>query len=192
MKSKLIVKEAMLLLERNMQVCWHFTNIEKLINIIEDNELKFSKSSMSRYEDKTSKGYKFFLSTSRTKNPDVNKHTLYDSKFSSGCYVRFEIDLQGFRTIPVVYSGYNDDEIKRGTGVSEYEERIVSNHIGSLSANDSRIVRIDVYIDKRKRTHGKIEWLNDCLKKIKESQVSKKVYIYNNKTDFIRQTNNTI
>ena len=224
MKSRLIIKEAMLLLERNHRIAWHFTDVESFFSILNAGKLKFSLTDNSENEDfenedfewseedddignhydvehNLSGGKAYYLSTSRTKNPDVNSFTKNRFKFTGLMYVRIEIDTSKFKSMPVNYQSQYDylDSKKHGF---EYEERIVSDNISHLSLKDDSIRRIDIYTNdldsfyemyseytKYSSTSANAKFLKRNLRK---AGILNKTFIYNNKTDFIRQTNNTI
>ena len=179
MKSKLIVNEAMLLLERNMQVGWHFTRFANLLQILKSGDLQLS---LSRYEGKDlSRGRKYYLSTSRTKDFEANSYT----KLWLGSKVRFEIDLRRFKTIPANHDWYTN----RPWGRSQYEERIISDTIDSIDIASRDIRAIDLFIDNPMSGIYKPEHYDNLVELIYNANVFDKVLFYDNRTDFINQKN---
>ena len=204
MNKKLVVERIMMLLERNMQVGWHFTGIRQFFKILDSGGiLRFSTSSPDAHEEDTwemelSKGRLYYLSTSRTKNPNSNAFVVDSLRFRSGAIVRFELDIASFKTIPVDYYSKNSS---RRNGGSEYEERIISNKINGINISDIKVKRIDILIndfDKFNKTYERVynvtnvDVLDSLKAKLDDIGISNKTYIYSSKTDFIRQTNNTI
>lgn len=200
MLDDLIIEKALLLLERNMQVGWHFTGIFDFFTILETGELRFSKlkNNNKKIEFKLSNGADYFLSTSRTKNPKLSTYVKDEEKFDMGAIVRFEIDLRNFKVVPIDYfAGANF----RARGMSEYEERIISSKVKSLELTDNRIKRIDILIKnsyeinyryKRKYNVDNINALKELNKQLNHLSISKKTYLYSDARSFLYQNDNTI
>lgn len=199
MKTKLIINEAMLLLEGNHRIAWHFTGLKEFFSILEDGILKFSKAKSGSRDKELSGKYDYFLSTSRTKDTLANNYSMFKSDLG----VRFELDISGFKTKPVNFhkpiSDKQETSTSRSMGESEYEERIFSLKENKIKLNDSRIVRIDILLDNLKlynRIFGyetSIESIAYFLKEDAEAMgILNKLFIYDKRSNFLMQNEKTI
>lgn len=180
-----------IILERLSSKLYHFTDIENLIDIIDDNwNFRLSKSS-NDYDDNIFSNKEYFISFTRQKDYRIGfPAAVFDSIMVR---IEFNGDLlnNNFEGRAIdYYNGskhryFNKKKIDKVQWENESEDRLFSNK-PIIEKINKYINRIDILIfDKEELEY----YLDDLITILRNCN---KVFIYKNGNDFIRQNNNII
>ena len=132
--------------EGGSSILYHFTNIDRLINILENNEMYLTPTISSSNEKKMSKDKYYFLSLTRTKSTSHG----YGTKFKNVNSVRIKFDgsklTSKYKIVPIDYWQYprTADLMKSNIG-DEMEDRLVSNK-DAIPSITNYIISIDIFV----------------------------------------------
>jgi len=132
--------------EGGSSVLYHFTNVSRLINILDNNEMYLTPTISSSNEKKMSKDKYYFLSLTRTKSTSHG----YGTRFQNVGSVRIKFDgvklTSKYKIVPIDYWQYprTPDLMKSNIG-DEMEDRLVSNN-SSLPNINKYIISIDILV----------------------------------------------
>lgn len=135
-----------LLSEGGSAILYHFTRLDKLINILTNNEIYLTPTISSSNEKKMSKDKFYFLSLTRTKSTSHG----YGTKFTNVNSVRIKFDgnklTSRYKIVPIDYWQYprTPDLMKSNNG-DEMEDRLVSNK-NTIPNISNYVISIDILI----------------------------------------------
>ena len=170
-------------------VVYHFTLAETVYKILSDNKFRCTLS--SNFSDSFSKKHLFYFCLSRVKTIHFSNDVI-SSSFGNNSNARIEIDgnilNERYKGFPIDYwqssKGHYDGNKGKAYGVTEYEERVVTDKPYIPNAI-KYIRRIDILVEKNLTT-----WYKKLLETSNELGVP--IYFYSNKKDFSLQTKNII
>ena len=184
-----------IILERLSSRLYHFTSLEGLLKIIDNNwEFKLSTSD-SEEEENIRHGKKYFISFTRQKDYRIGfPAAVYNSAYDS-IVVRIEFsgDLlnNNFEGYAVDYfkgakhNYFKQRRVNKFQCDTESEDRLFSDK-PIIEGIDRYITRIDILCLDEEDFE---EWSDELSLLLRKSD---RIYIYNNGNDFIRQNDNTI
>ena len=174
---RLLIKKLLregLINEGGSSILYHFTNIDRLINILENNEMYLTPTISSSNEKKMSKDKFYFLSLTRTKSTSHG----YGTKFKNPNSVRIKFDgsklTSKYKIVPIDYWQYpkTPDLMKSNIG-DEMEDRLVSNK-DAIPNITNYIISIDIFVG---------EEVDDRIIELGKS-LGVKINYFNNINDF--------
>ena len=178
-------EQTKLIIERITDRLWHFTQPSTIIAILKTDKigLTFQQNRSDAYSNK----HFYYLSTSRTK-------TAFDNSWGFSKIARIELDgyelSKKYSGRPVNYYGQSKGGFTE-RGLFEYEDRIIADQPFIPDAT-KYIRRIDLLAEtgNKETTERVMRQCQEILQLAKDKGTP--VYIYDNKKDYSRQSDNTI
>jgi len=162
-----------ILSEGGSSILYHFTNPDRLVNLLNVNKFYLTPTIASKAE--ASKGKMYFMSFSRTKSTSHG----YGYQFNRENSVRIKVDGRkigyNYKVMPIDYWQYpKTPDFMNNKSADEMEDRIITDK-GEIDNANKYIISIDVFVGKN-GADGEI------ISKGKELGIP--IYFFNNKKDF--------
>jgi hypothetical protein len=182
-----------ILIEGMTDVVYHFTNIDILLNILNEDKFNISTNIGSKSDLDTSKGKFFFFSTTRSKKAGFTKGNVkivLDGQKLNQNYKAFPMDYWQYSTNPkdwgdVDYNPRDRASYIQGLKSKELEDRIVTDK-PTIDNAYKYILALHVVLDAHTISYTKKTTIQRMINQAKEKNLP--LYFYSNKENWLNQT----